>query len=252
MKIYKFNEKSFSFIVPCFNEEKNLVFTLKEIYKVVKKCKIYDYEIIVIDDASQDSTLSVAKKIQKKYQYIKVVSNNINLGFGGSYKKGVRMSIKKFVILIPGDNAHPADGIVPIINLAGKSDIVIPYVIGRGTRSIFRMSLSKIFTLFVNLIFSLNIPYYNGLVLHKTSIINSVVIKTNSFAYQAEGLVRLLKKGHSFLPVPVVIKERDEGKSSAFKIKNIINVFKAIIGLKLEFLFAEFKIFVDKFYKFFC
>ena len=40
------------FIVPCYNEENNINYTLDEINKVIKKLNVKYYEIIVVDDGS--------------------------------------------------------------------------------------------------------------------------------------------------------------------------------------------------------
>ena len=45
-----------SFVIPCFNEENNIIDTIKVINSIVKKKVIDDYEIIVVDDGSYDNT----------------------------------------------------------------------------------------------------------------------------------------------------------------------------------------------------
>ena len=223
--------------MPAFNEEKNIKEAINEVLSVVKDFDIKKYEIIVVNDCSTDNTLNIIKHQSKIHDSVKVVDNKKNIGFGGSYKIGVKNAIMDFVIMIPGDNAHPGKGIAPILNLAGYADIIIPYSKNPGTRTLARRIISKIFTSVVNILFFKNVPYYNGLVLHKTKLIQNIEIKTDSFAYQAESLVRLLNNGASFISVGVDINERDHGKSSAFKIKNVIQVIKAIILLRLELLF---------------
>ena len=230
-------KKSFSFIIPSFNEEKNLTGTIIEINKVIARQSINDYELIIVNDCSFDNTEYVANQLKKKYKNIRVVNNRSNLGFGGSYKIGVKNATKDYVIMVPGDNAHPAEGIYPILRLAGYADIIIPYITNNlEARSLFRRIISRTYTGMVNTLFSLDVPYYNGCVLHKRHLIQSITINTDSFAYQAEGLLRLLKKGHSFIVIGVDFNERDQGKSSAFNIGNIYKVIKTIIMIKVEFI----------------
>ena len=55
----------FSIIIPVYNESLNIKLLIDEIYNVVK----YDnFEIIVINDCSNDNTLEILKKIKNKYQ----------------------------------------------------------------------------------------------------------------------------------------------------------------------------------------
>ena len=45
------------------------------------------------------------------------------------------------------------------------------------------------FTQLLNRLFRQNVPYYNGVVLHRTDLIRGIEIETNGFAYQAEALI---------------------------------------------------------------
>ena len=105
-------------------------YTLDEINKVIKKLNVKYYEIIVVDDGSIDNTyLKVKKQTFKKFKLKR------NLGIGGAYKYGLGKSNSKYVIMIPGDNSHPASSIQPILEIMGKKDIIIPFTLKKGKRS---------------------------------------------------------------------------------------------------------------------
>ena len=145
-----------SFIVLCFNEEKNINKTIEEIFKTSKVCDLKNFEIIVIDDGSFDNSYNIVKK----HKSIKKFKNKINLGMGGAYKAGLKKSKGEYVIMIPGDNSHPVSSIKPIIERKGTTDMIIPYTDKKGNRNFFRYILSKLFTGLVNYIFKLNLNYY--------------------------------------------------------------------------------------------
>jgi hypothetical protein len=86
----------------------------------------------------------------------------------------------------------------------------------------------------VNSLFGLKINYYNGSVVHRCDLIRRVDIRTNSFAYQAESLVKLLKQGHSYVEVPYTSATYDGMFSNAMRPKNLFAVFKALIDLSLD------------------
>lgn len=220
-----------SFVVPCYNEAANIAATVAEIAAAARLANIVEYEIVVVDDCSTDGTAEVAARLAADNSGLKLVRNARNLGFGGAYKAGVSNAEGVYAIMIPGDNAHPAPGIVPVLRKAGEADIVIPYVSNPEARSRVRQIVSRAFTALLNTLFWLDIPYYNGLVLHKLDLLRTIEIQTNGFAYQAEALVKLLKKGASYTVVPVEISERSTGKSSAFRPKNAYRVVKTIWAL---------------------
>lgn len=214
-----------TYIVTAYNEEKNLSKTVQEILKL--ETIFPKYEILIINDGSIDNTQSVIERLKKKYKKVRNITHKNNKGFGATYRTGFQNAKGKYCILIPGDNAHPAHTVIPILKKASTVDIIIPYTINPEARSEIRQLLSKIFAFSINLISGLNIRYYNGLVLHRTNLLNVVNSETSGYAYQAEILVKLLKSGATFEQVGTLISERETGKTKAFEVKNILKVLYA-------------------------
>jgi dolichol-phosphate mannosyltransferase len=223
-----------SFAVPCYNEQNNIAGAIAEIETAARDAQLPSFEIIVVDDCSTDSSRELVAGLAADRQHVRLVANKKNLGFGGAYKAGVRNARGVYVIMIPGDNSHPSEGIVPILKRAGEADMVIPFPSNPEARGLPRRIVSWAFTTLVNLLFGLKVAYFNGCVLHRTDLINQVRIRTNGFAYQAEAVVKLLRAGATYVDIPVAISERSNGKSSAFKLKNIYRVCRAILSVWLE------------------
>ena len=55
-----------SFIIPCLNCSKFIGNTIKKLIEKLKKNRIIDFEIILIDDGSTDKTLEILKKHASK------------------------------------------------------------------------------------------------------------------------------------------------------------------------------------------
>lgn len=223
-----------SFVVPCYNESENISKTVAEIEGAITDVGLKEYEILVVDDCSIDSTGAVVKDLAKKNHHIKLITNTQNLGLGGSYKKGVQLAGGTYVILVPGDNAYPREGIDRILARAGEADIVIPFFANPEARTWQRQLASRGFTFVINTLFGLDVPYFNGPVLHKVELLREIEIKTNSFAYQAEALVKLISQGATYCSLPVNVTERTTGRSRAFAPKNVYRVAKAIFLLWYE------------------
>jgi glycosyltransferase involved in cell wall biosynthesis len=222
----------FCFVVPCFNEEDNVEPTVNSIRSAVSEQD--NYEIILVNDCSHDRTLERMQALAKADRRIRVVDNPVNLSLGGSYKRGVAKTVAKYVMMVPGDDGFPAGSIAEILRHAGEADIIIPVVTNKGVRTRFRSLASKGFTVLLNWLFWLEVGYYNGAVLHRTDLLHTIEIKTNSFAYQAEALVKLIARGATYTHCHVTIQERATGKSSALKPKNQIAVWKTISHLVSE------------------
>jgi len=222
----------FCFVVPCFNEEDNVEPTVNSIRSAVSEQN--DYEIVLVNDCSHDRTLERMQTLAKADCMIRIIDNPVNLSLGGSYKRGVAAAVATYVMMVPGDDGFPAESIAEILRHTGEADIIIPVVTNQGVRTRFRTLASKGFTVLLNWLFWLDVRYYNGAVLHRTDLLRTIEIKTNSFAYQGEALVKLIARGATYAHCHVKIRERATGKSSALKPRNQIAVWKTISHLVSE------------------
>jgi glycosyltransferase involved in cell wall biosynthesis len=223
------NLPTFCFVIPCFNEQDNVRLTVDSVREAMGRRG--DYEIVLVNDASTDRTLEQMQALAAADSHIQVLDNPSNLGFGGSYKRGARAATATYVMMLPGDDGFPAQSIAEIISHAGEADIIIPVVTNPGARSWLRALASKGFTTLLNWTFWLNVGYYNGAVLQRNELLRGIEITTNSFAYQAEALVKLIAQGATYEHCHVRIQERAAGRSSALSLKNQIAVWKTILHL---------------------
>ena len=96
----------FSIVIPLYNESKNISGLINEIEDHLKK--YYEYEIILINDASTDDTLRVINKIKDKK--IKILNNIKNQGQSFSIRYGVKESLHQIIITLDGDGQNdPCD-----------------------------------------------------------------------------------------------------------------------------------------------
>jgi uncharacterized membrane protein YbhN (UPF0104 family) len=222
-------QPSICFVVPCYNEEDNVAVTVGSIRGAMAGDE--NYEIILVDDCSTDRTLQRMHALSATDARIRVLHNPVNLGFGGAYKRGMAAARAKYVMMLPGDDGFPAASIAEVIRHAGRADIIIPIVTNAGVRRWYRVLASRGFTTLLNWLFWLDVGYYNGAVLQRTALLHGIEIKTNSFAYQAEALVKLIAKGATYTHCCVTIQERGVGRSSALSLKNQFEVWRTILHL---------------------
>ncbi len=222
---------SISVVVPAYNEAGNLPGTIKDIVPLLEK-HFSDYEVLVFNDCSTDETGKLADEAARKNPKIKVIHNARNMGLGYNYKTGVKMASKDYVIMVPGDNeitGESYEGMFEALK-AGK-DIVIPYTANMEIRPWVRQVISKTYTGLMNTLFGLRVKYFNGTVIHKREIIQSVAIETDGFAYQAEALIKLIRNGRNYIEVPMFLNERAYGESKALGPRNIYRVTKTILQM---------------------
>ncbi len=134
--------------------------------------------------------------------------------------------------LIHGDNEIMGTLMKQMFESAGKADFVIT-IIRQDSRSSARQRISKAFTGLVNRMFGLNVPYYNGPSLIPLNRLKEIKILTNGHAFMAETIVRLMKKDYRYHAIEFDTVVRTEGKTKAFRIKNVISVVRALFKLRM-------------------
>ena len=120
-----------TFVVPCYNEEKNIKLFYDDVASNFKKSK-YDIELIFINDGSKDNTLVELKKLvetTKEYE-IKIINFSRNFGKEAGIYAGLEHSTGDYVVLIDADMQQPPRLVIDMLKVIEKNediDIVTYY-----------------------------------------------------------------------------------------------------------------------------
>lgn len=87
-----------SVIVCCFNEE---LFLERCLRSILSQKTQFNFEVIVVDDASTDNSLSIVERYSDK---VTIIKNKTNLGIGATANLGIRNSRGRFVVRVDGDD----------------------------------------------------------------------------------------------------------------------------------------------------
>lgn len=89
-----------SIIIPCFNADK----TIEELLQKIKfELKDLDYEIIAVNDSSQDGTLDKLKKIKNSFKNFKLIDTHKNYGQQKCLKFACSIASGNYILLIDDD-----------------------------------------------------------------------------------------------------------------------------------------------------
>ena len=113
-----------SIIIPAYNEEKRIPETLNRIIRYLKKRKINN-EIIIVVDKSKDKTLEIIQNYSKKNKNIRYIYNPKKSGKGYAVKKGILSSKGNLVLFTDADTSTPITELDKFLPKIKKSGIVI-------------------------------------------------------------------------------------------------------------------------------
>lgn len=96
-----------SVVVPCFNEEAVVVETHGQLRAVLDDLEGFDFEIVYVDDGSDDATLDLLRRIQKNDSRVRVVALSRNFGHQVAVVAGLREALGDAVAVIDADLQDP-------------------------------------------------------------------------------------------------------------------------------------------------
>ena len=220
--------RSLSIIIPAYNESDNIVDTLDNVTKALEPL-LLRHEILVIDDGSTDSTAALVTSNLSRFPAVRLLVNERNMGFGWSYRRGVDRASLDHIVMVHGDNAWGHETLRGFFSHVGEADVIVGYTRDMwGTRTKTRTLISKAYTLVVNLITRRRLKYYNGLQIHPAAVLKSLKIQSSGYGFQSEVLVKSLRRTKTVIEVPMDLIEREKGESKAFRLRNVVDVFRTL------------------------
>jgi glycosyltransferase involved in cell wall biosynthesis len=221
-----------SIIVPAYNEAANILGTLDNVSAAVAAVGL-DAETLVIDDGSQDETAALVTATAARFPRMRLLQNGRTLGFGATYRHGVTAAAGEFIVMVHGDNAWGAATLRDLFSRVGQADVVVGYTRDMWrSRTITRTLVSKTFTMLVNAITGRRLQYYNGLQIHRADVLKRMTIQSSGFGFQPEVLVKALGQTKTLVEVPMDLREREHGDSTAFRWKNAVDVYHTLRRLR--------------------
>lgn len=223
-KIDKFDITIF---VPCRNEEGNVGRALNEIVTVLKRYN-YSYEIIVIDDASQDTSPQEIETFIKNHPGIPIIfkRNHQPLGVCYNFVDAACLGSGKYFRMIGGHYQDRQEALTNGFDQLGLADIILTYIKPDFRRPL-RQFTSRTYAKLVNAVSGYSIKYYHGTPIHR----RIDILRWHSYrsvGFYADITTRLLDEGVSYVEVPTVAYERENGKSLALSWRNAISL---LVGL---------------------
>lgn len=220
-------EMNISIIVPCYNEQDIIRYTLDKFIElgITKK-----YEIICVNDGSTDATAEIIKE----YPVI-ICNHNVNMGYGAALKTGIRKATGKKIIILDSDGQHDPKDIERFIPMLDNHDMVI----GERNRDSFQVKKRKLGKLLIRkvgeLLVEQNLPDYNSGFrgFNKTLMKEMLHIMPNGFSFSTTSTLAFLKEGYKIGTIPIIVTER-VGRKSSVKMakdgsKTILLIFRIIM-----------------------
>ena len=228
-----------SIIIPARNESDNL----EDILNYFKNgMGTINYELILINDFSEDNTFEQAKEIFQSHKNFKIY-NNEKKGLGGAINLGIDKSNGSKICIMMADLSDDINDLKKYNNLLEEKnlDAVLGSRFLKDSKVVEypkkKLILNRIFNFFVSLIFlnSYN-DYTNAFKIYKKkSLLEIMPIISESFNVFLEIPLKIISRNYKYKIIPINWMGRKKGESK-FKIKE----------LRSKYLFTLIYCFIEK------
>jgi glycosyltransferase involved in cell wall biosynthesis len=116
--------KKISIVIPAYNEAITLPVLIRGITENLSKMGI-DFEIIVIDDGSEDDTWGALKSCFREYKQLRCIRFTRNFGKEAAIYAGLKMSLGTAAVVMDADLQHPPDLLPEMIRIWERTGVHI-------------------------------------------------------------------------------------------------------------------------------
>lgn len=233
---------SISVFFPCYNDAKTIGGLVKDAFSTLKTLT-KDYEVIVVNDGSQDESAKVLEGLSKKNTHLKVVTHKKNRGYGGALRSGFSVASKDLIFYTDGDAQYDVKEMPILYNLMTPDVNFINGIKMRRGDAEYRVIFGNLHRFVNRWLFWL--PIYDvdcDFRLIRREIMQKVKLESNSGSICIELAKKAERAGGIFRQVSVHHYDRKYGQSQFFKLGKILATYSDISKLWIRLMI------IDKFF----
>lgn len=225
---------SISFVLPMYNEWDNIEKAIS-ILRTLAKGITDDYEIVIVDDASTDSSGDLVESIANRSDDIKFFRLGKNTKFGGAFAKGFKSAEKEVIMYMDSDMPVSVADMLESLPLIKEYDIVTGCSKIKKGDTLKRKIISGAYNFLVQVLFGLNVKDINsGYKLVRRDLVEDLDFISESPFVDVELFIHAKKKKKKVKQFPLVFLSRSGGKSYIAALPIILATFRDMIKVRLS------------------
>ena len=219
-----------------FNEQENLPTYVRRAEALLRSVSD-DYELVLIDDGSQDRTWQVACELQRARPWLKLIRNESNKGVGYNYARAIKGASKEYFF------CQTLDWSYDVTELIESFDLLRCYDVLQGVRP--RLAGLRVFTersdtiwkgvvsianyLLIRMLFRLPLTDYQNITVCPTRLAQHLKLVGRSSFANPELLLKLWWQGASFKEIQVPFRKREGGRGTGTRVLSILRSIRDIL-----------------------
>ena len=210
-----------SIIIPVYNSSRILSKLIHHLNRSINKKIIKKFEIIFINDFSNDDSWKVIKLVAKKNKRIKGINFTKNYGQHSAIFAGLKFAKGNRIITMDDDLQHPTSSIMQIYNKLDKYELCYTLYLKRKHK-FWKRAISYCNNIYSSFLFDKPFSIYHSSFRGFRSTLNKKIIKHKKNVIFLDSL--LLKETKKICTIKVKHKKRPFGNSN-YKLKNLFRLW---------------------------
>ena len=220
-----------SVFFPAYNDSGTIASMVIRAVKVAAELTP-DFEVIVVDDGSADSTAEIADELARTYPQVRAVHHPKNRDYGAALQTGFRSATKEWIFYTDGDAQYdPAELRDLWAKMSPEIDLVNGYKISRSD-PLHRIVIGRVYHYIVSLLFGLKLRDVDcDFRLMRRSIFDRINLEKTSGIICVEMMKKIQDGGFRIAEVPVHHFHRAFGTSQFFNYRRLFRTGRDLLIL---------------------
>jgi len=214
-----------SIVMPAYNEQLHIEAVIREHVEAITRLadSLEDWEIVCLDDGSQDGTAAVIEQLSQQANKIRLIRHAENKGIYQSQTDLYLNARGTHVYNTGSDGQWPASNLLKMLPaLQAGADLVVGVRQNRSAvYSLRRQFISHAFNLLARMLFGVATHDAGSVKLGVREVFTCNVVSRSPFA-DAERIIRAHKRGFRIEFVPIDFQPRAHGKGKGATLRNIV------------------------------
>jgi glycosyltransferase involved in cell wall biosynthesis len=210
------------------NEEENLPEYVERAEAFLRAVSS-DFELVLIDDGSTDTTWQVAERVQASRPWLRLLRNEHNRGSGYCYRKAIAAASKEYFLAQTVDWAYDIDAFIPAFPLLREFDVLQGVRAGvssgravlRRSDNLFKAFVSVVNYALIRLLFAAPFTDYQNVTVCPVRLVRSVGLEADSSFANPEVMLKVWWQGASFKEIEVGFRPRTRGRGTGTRWRSI-------------------------------
>ncbi|GAC1647348.1 MAG: hypothetical protein NVS4B12_15030 [Ktedonobacteraceae bacterium] len=218
---------SLSVVMPAHNEEVAIAATMRSVIDAVSLWT-QDFEIIVVNDGSKDSTRTILEEIAAEEPRVRIINHEENKGYGAALVSGFEAASKDLVFFMDSDGQFDICDLERFFPLIGEYDAVLGYRMHRQDTWLRKFNAWG-WKMLVQSVFKLRVRDIDcAFKLYKAQFFQQNRLETRGAMINTEILYKFTREGYTYTQVGVHHLPRHGGRATGAKLSVIARAFREL------------------------